>query len=579
MAVMIPSVIAPEVRSSAERRIFEWFRSAPGTDDWIVLHSLGLSTHKRVIYGETDFFVLAPNMGAFALEVKGGRVRRSNGTWYFTDKYGNTNSKVRGPFDQAKEGIFSIVASLSERLDLSHQHLKHIFYGYGVMFPDIDYDADGIDEQQWQVFDSRDGKNVKAYMLRLIQGARNHWEAKYGPLKGEKLPTLEDIQYLADLLRGDFDCVPAIKAQFRNADEALIRLTKEQYRCLDQLDDNPRCLIYGPAGTGKTLLAIEEVKKATAQGEKVALFCFNNNLADWLENYFSTVAESLRPAYVGTLHKYMVQVAKEAGKLPSFPRNSEDLPAYYQHLLPGAAAESLRGAEAPFDKIVLDEAQDMIKDSYLAFLQRCVHKGLIRGRWTMFGDFSMQAIYADGVAGTELLEKLDELTSFIRFKLNINCRNAKPICLEIEKITEFKAPSASWATIEGPPVQYITWSNDDEQRQKLESLLKSLLDSHIDPEQITILSPRKWEDSVASQVHGYDIRKYRIPLGMHISFCTIQGYKGLENTVIILTDVESFSSEKLMYVGLSRATSGLYVLESNAAKQEYDGLLIRRLLQ
>lgn len=105
MAIMIPSVISPEVKSSAERKIFEWFQNAPGTDKWIVLHSLGITTHNKVIYGETDFLVLAPQLGIFALEVKGGRVKRENGIWYFTNRYGKTNSKVRGPFEQAKDGI------------------------------------------------------------------------------------------------------------------------------------------------------------------------------------------------------------------------------------------------------------------------------------------------------------------------------------------------------------------------------------------------------------------------------------------------------------------------------------------
>ena len=49
MAIMIPSVISPEVKSSAERKIFEWFQNAPGTDKWIVLHSLGITTHNKVI--------------------------------------------------------------------------------------------------------------------------------------------------------------------------------------------------------------------------------------------------------------------------------------------------------------------------------------------------------------------------------------------------------------------------------------------------------------------------------------------------------------------------------------------------
>ena len=67
MAIMIPSVISPEVKSSAERKIFEWFQNAPGTDKWIVLHSLGITTHNKVIYGETDFLVLAPKLGLFSL--------------------------------------------------------------------------------------------------------------------------------------------------------------------------------------------------------------------------------------------------------------------------------------------------------------------------------------------------------------------------------------------------------------------------------------------------------------------------------------------------------------------------------
>lgn len=42
MAIMIPSVISPEVKSNAERRIFEWFKAAPGTDNWIVCIHLEL---------------------------------------------------------------------------------------------------------------------------------------------------------------------------------------------------------------------------------------------------------------------------------------------------------------------------------------------------------------------------------------------------------------------------------------------------------------------------------------------------------------------------------------------------------
>lgn len=579
MAIMIPSVISPEVKSNAEKKIFEWFKNAPGTDKWIVLHSLGIATHNKVIYGETDFLVLAPQLGLFALEVKGGRVRRENGIWFFTNRYGQTNSKVRGPFEQARDGIFSIMEAIKKHADADHRHVGNLLFGYGVMFPDLEFTSSGVEEEQWQVFDSRDGNDVKRFIKRISEGAKEKWEAIYGPASKSKFPDYADVKYIANLLRGDFDCVVSLSTQLKNASNSLIALTKEQYRCLDQLDDNPRCLIHGPAGTGKTLLALEEVKKSAACGEKVALFCFNANLADWFDCYFSELAESLRPCFVGTIHKYMTKVAKDSGVLPVYLSEPDDQKQYYQADLPDAAALALMENGAQFDKIVLDEAQDLVRESYLEVLNVCLEKGLSRGRWTMFGDFSMQAIYADGMSGPEMLEKLEDYTSFIRFKLTVNCRNTKPICKEIETVTGFKAPNELWTKVDGPPVQYITWSTMEGQCKKLKALLKQLEDSRIPPEQITILSPRKRENSVVSLLDGYTVKDFRIPPGMNTSFCTIQAYKGLENVVIILTDVEDYSLEKLMYVGLSRACSGLFILESEAAKREYDSLLIKRLMQ
>jgi len=577
MAIMIPSVISPEVTSSAERRVFEWFQSAPQTEDWIVLHSLGISNHNRVIYGETDFFILAPQMGLFALEVKGGRVKRDKGVWYFTNKHGKTSSKERGPFDQAREGVYSIVSAMKKLLDQSHRHLANVFFGFGAMFPDIEYDATGIDEEQWQVFDARDRNGVKGFVERLALGSIKKWEGVYGRLDKARLPSTADIQYLASRLRGDFDYAVAMSAQLRNADEALINLTKEQYRCLDQLDDNPRSLIQGPAGTGKTLLAIEEVKKSVARGEKTALFCYNANLAEWLKRYFDNLPKPLQPQYVGTLHKYMVQAAKQAGMILQSPQSELEMQDFYQHDLPRIALRALSTVEEQFDKIVVDEAQDLVLVDYLDVFDTCLRKGLIRGRWTMFGDFSMQAIYANGQSDAKMRELLEEYTSFIRFKLTLNCRNTKPICEEIQTITGFEAPAGLWTKVEGPPVNYLTYRTPEEQRDKLTHLLDQLSIMRIEPRDITILSPYRRENSIISHIEGHDIRDYSVNERSCTTFCTIQAYKGLENTVIILTDIESFSMDKLMYVGLSRARSGLYILESDSAAREYVSLVQRRL--
>jgi len=87
------------------------------------------------------------------------------------------------------------------------------------------------------------------------------------------------------------------------------------------------------------------------------------------------------------------------------------------------------------------------------------------------------------------------------------------------------------------------------------------------------------ENSIISEVSGMKIKDYTPRMDNAVSFSTIQAYKGLENTVIIMTDIESFEHEQLMYVGLSRARSGLFILESNSARKEYLNIQKRRFLE
>lgn len=579
MAKMIPSVISPEIKSAAEKRIFEWFRDDPKTSDWVVLHSLGISNHKSVIHGETDFFVMAPHMGLFALEVKGGRVKRKDGIWSFTDRYGNVGTKERGPFDQANEGIFSIVKDIKGKLDPSHQHLTRILFGIGVMFPDIEYTTVGCDEEQWQVFDCNDGTNVCAFIHRIFDGACKRWKEIYHEdVSPEKLPSEEDIKYLTTLLRGDFDKAVAISAQIRYSEEELIKLTNEQYRCIDQLDDNKRCLIEGGAGTGKTLLAIEEARKATANGLKVALFCYNKNLGEWFGKYFKDVPDYLRPAYAGTFHSYMISTAKKAGVWVDYPETEDAQSLFYAEKLPVSACMALNKlSNEKFDKIIIDEAQDLITENYLDVLEKCLSGGLTRGRWTFLGDFSQQAIYSNSISENEMKDMIEERTSFIRFKLTVNCRNTKAICDEISMVTDFRAPSDVWSKVEGMPVQYITYASREEEKEKLTKVIHSLMDAHISPDKICILSPVRMDKSIVSEVTDFNIREFGVYANNELSFCTIKSFKGLENSIIILVDVESITDKQLMYVALSRARNGLYVIESENARQEYVEIQFRRI--
>ena len=578
MARMIPSIISPDTKSSAERKIYKWFSEAPGTDDWVVLHSLGIAKHDTLMEGEVDFLVLVPGKGIFALEVKGGSVKKTDEGWTFTNRYGQTNTKSRGPFEQAKEAIHSIMASLESKVDYNHRHITKLFYSYGVMFPDLDYDEMGIDEAEWQVFDCKDKKDVRGFIMRLSKGAKSNWERVYGGLSREKLPTKQDVAYLSKILRGNFDKKVSVLARIDNAEAELLELTEQQYRCLDQLEDNPRAVIRGAAGTGKTLLALEKVKRESINGKRVALFCYNSNLAEWFKAYFQKADCSETPTFVGTFHQFLTGIINENGNETIHPSGS-DLGYYYEHELPEKVVEKiLDSGFYEFDELVVDEAQDLIKSTYMDVFDLIIKKGIERGNWTFFGDFTKQAIYAGDISGEGMLSCLEEKSSFIRFKLTINCRNTKQICEEIQTITGYEAPSDIWNKVDGMPVNYLTCSDEEDACEKLKKVIDSLRTNHIANEKITILSPRKRESSIVSLLNDNSIRNYSVMPGKHITFSTIHGFKGLENSVIILTDIDTFYPCQLLYVALSRARSALYIIESKKAESEHMELMKERFL-
>lgn len=578
MARMIPSVISPETKSGAERKIFKWFEKAEDTDDWVVFHSLGIAQHQTLIEGEVDFLVVAPKLGIFALEVKGGRIKRTNGMWTFTNRCGHVDTKSRGPFDQAKDAIHSIMDAIKAKADVEHYNVANLHYGYGVMVPDIEYSSMGIDEEPWQVFDCNDNENVHDFIVRIAEGSRKKFEDTYGKLNPSKLPTAQDVKYLISILRSDFDKVLAIKARINNAEQELIELTEKQYKCLDQIEENRRGVVYGPAGTGKTLLAIEQAKKSVSSGKKVALLCFNNSIGTWFQTFFEEQAIEYKPGYVGTFHKLLLDIVSDAGENLTIPSDQESKRVFYREILPSKALEILLDNPLEFDEIILDEAQDLMEDAYLDIFDLLIKKGLEHGSWKFFGDYSRQAIYSNELDGKEMLEHLEDRTSFIRYKLTENCRNTKQICDDIQTVTGYEAPKDLWTKVEGLPVDHKTYFSEEEELDKLMQLLNELEDKNIEREKITILSPRRRENSIISRVENIIIKDYNFKSSDNISFSTVQSFKGLENSVVILVDINSYSAVNLMYVALSRARTALYIFETKIAHTEYTDLLKRRLL-
>lgn len=388
------------------------------------------------------------------------------------------------------------------------------------------------------------------------------------------MPSREDVNYAKNILRGDFDYLEPLMVRLKMADTQMIKLTKEQYMCIDQLEDNPRCLIQGSAGTGKTLLALEAAKRYIAKGESVALFCYNKNLGEYLEYYFDIQALELKPAYVGTFHKFIKQYLENNNcDIQDFEHSDN----FFNETLPNLYINKMIFNDPLFDRIIIDEAQDLVTPINLDVFDLSLKKGLERGRWIMFGDFTMQAIYSSFANGDTIKRFVTDAYSCIQFKLTINCRNTKPIVEEVATIIESTENTFSSLIIEGPPVNYYTYLTVQEQLEKLTQILQELIKNGVPKRDITILSPVRRNNSVVNDLKKVAIQDYQIISSDEITFCTIQSFKGLENNVIILTDINTFQDTKLMYVAMSRAKLNLIILESGSAVKEYKELFKRRL--
>jgi len=567
MARMIPEFIDYSIKSGAERKIFSWFKDSPDTKDWIVLFSEKISEHVKLVQGEIDFLILAPNKGIFSIEVKGGRVRSNNGLWEFTDRNGNINTKSRSPFEQASEGMFSVRKYLIEKFP-NNNHISRLLFGYGVMFPDIVFEVESPEYSREIVFDSNFGKDVGRFVSRLHKYFNNKLSEKYGIDSSNEPFSRSDAEKLSEVLRPNFESYVSISKLMNDSEESIASLTNEQYNVLDQIGDNKRILVLGGAGTGKTILALNALKRFRSENSEraktAALLCFNSNLGDWLSTACGTSGTN-DFNYVGSFHSLMLKIVNSAHI--NIKTSTWEEPNFYDQILPCLTLDALKITPLGFDEIYIDEAQDIFNLYYFSVIDALLSGGIRRGRWIMFADFENQNIFLDSYRGEKkALDFLEEWGHFAVHRLNINCRNTEQICREIESTSQIRYKTIL-NQIHGAPVNYFTYNDKIEQKNEFVSLVENLEKEHILKNSVVVLSPYNFERSIVSETN-YKFEQYnskKESKKVVFSFSTIQAFKGLESKIIIVVDIDENISDNLLYIAYSRARSLLYVFETKGA--------------
>ncbi|MFC1578972.1 NERD domain-containing protein [Pseudomonadota bacterium] len=575
MSQMIPPVVAKKTPKS-ERQIFDRLSRDPETRDWIVLHSLGLSKTSVGPHGEIDFVVLVPGYGVLCIEVKGGEVSCTGGTWRTKNtRTGEIAVLRKSPYLQARENMFELMHRVQEHFDRGHP-LQSTVFSYAVVFPLVDSPPKGTETEDWETFDRI---ALRTPISRLVIENLSRMRKKVNRGVPARSLEKETFNALRNFLRPDFERVVTRSATVNESEHELISLTQEQYGYLELAAANERALVVGAAGTGKTVLAIEYARRLDAEGRRVLLLCYNRLLGDWLR-------EELRlyeNVEVATFFSHAIRMIEHSDYADEFSsaRSEVSESDLYEQLVPLYAEMASIDNDITYDALLVDEAQDLDIPKILPIFSNLLKGGLEGGMWAFFGDFTRQSLYSSGreqLSEESVLQVLRTYSPAVfRVPLRVNCRNTRQIGEETSMMSGFESLPYLLGTSSGLSVDYRYWKNRKDQEQKLIDLIRQMAEEGFSARDVVILGKRAWANSLAAGLPG-DLPWQIVDLSAHnpdsdttVPYSTVYAFKGMESPVVILTEIDEIEqdeSRSLLYVGMSRARSHLVVLLHDKVKKQ-----------
>jgi UvrD-like helicase C-terminal domain/Nuclease-related domain/AAA domain len=545
VARMVPFPMLP-TDSAAERRLYEGFL-AQLDDEYVVYHSVDwvLAGPDGQDEGEADFVITHPEFGLLALEVKGGRVEYDPATrrWSQTGHSG-THALDEDPFHQASDGMRSLERILQAQPGWDDWRPS---YGYGVAFPDGAYDRAAHPGAPPEIAIDRDDLTRLSERVPAIMRTWRRPGRRFGA---------SGMDAVAMALGFRVEIRTPLKLRFDEEDKKIVELSSDQAWVLAFVTHRRRAAVTGPAGSGKTLLAISLAKRLATAGHRTLLTCFNRRLGEHLR----TSVADVDGIDVAHFHELCMRIATEARiSLPTDERTGPESP-YFEHVLPEALAEGAGRLGPRYDAMVVDEAQDFREWWWPALLS--LHSDPDDGLLYVFADDS-QNLYG----GKLPVEEKDRVGPIPH-----NLRNTKEIG---EFVSVFYAGDAKPIARgpDGDPVQILGYEDDEALARLLAIVLRTLVEEeHVPLDDIAVLTP-SGDDKSRLRRRG-SVDGFRLSSSVEpgtVLATSVHAFKGLERPVVILAEIGDKHVEDLrqyLYVGGSRARNHLIVLASEPVARE-----------
>ena len=554
MATMWPRDIPPEIANDPFRSAEIWvFRKLESelSDAYVVFYAkpwFGYDPHGNEVDGECDFIVAHRDKGFLAIEVKGGGISYDPRTdsWYSVNRYGETFA-IKDPIRQAMVSKKQILAKLHEHGRTRQRYTAR----HGVILPDCHVEPEDLNAEapRHLICDCDEFENSLATWIERRFTSQRDAQWKEMPLENS------GIELLYDIFAKPIHLNVPLRKMLADDEKSLDVLTREQFQILRFIEHIPRVTIPGGAGTGKTVLAVQELIRCAEKRMRLLYTCYNDGLVTQIRERLKS--RDLPHCEILNFHELCLGFCREAGlSIPKEPSEKSAKKEYYELTLPSLLDQATERAVTRYDVIIVDEGQDFRTNWWSPLLKTLSSDPTSRLR--IFHDDN-QRLY--NTANMLPLESVAFPVGLTR-----NLRNTRNIFELISR--HYHGPDMESSAPDGLD---INWVEVNSERAITDAVLCDLrvmlFEENIPPEQVVVLAHTRDEVKrlrIACRSVDIPCRSCDEVVAnpsKTVVIDTIRRFKGLEcfSLILALTDT-AVQDRELVYVAISRPKTFLTVV-------------------
>jgi hypothetical protein len=502
------------------------------SDQYCIFHGVHWTKveNDAAVYGEIDFLILNPYGKILAIEQKETSIEKNwRGELVAIYPGADGQRQEKKIHSQVARNIQSLRQEFSKRYKSQSLHIEHLLY-----LPTAKIAGElPVNLALGRIVDSSESKYLPEIILKILED---------NPIPAGK--DMADALTIQDFLSEKANVVPQMGVLGHSAKEMTTRLSSGLSEWGERLEFSPfRLWVQGTAGSGKTQLALKELRLAKANNQTAMYLCFNRPLVDAMK------LSAPEPNNCMTFHELAELLAKQNGKKVDFEEENifQKLAQYL--------VENISLLSNQLDVLIIDEGQDFDKAWGNALITMVKDDGRI-----IWLEDPSQDLYGRWQTNWPEWVKISSPINYRSPQRLVNLMNA------LELTNDHLQAGNGYAGM----IPNIEPYQDGMEIEATENAIKDLIADGYAPESIAVLSYRgvatskvlssgitKLAGLSVKKFTGYDSQGNATWSDGKIFVDTLFRFKGQCADAIVLTEIDfdewTENVKRRLFVGLSRA--------------------------